>query len=168
VGGSRSGKSGFAETLLESEPAVDYVATAAERPDDAEWTQRIHAHRERRPADWRTVETGDVTAVLATSGPAVLVDSITTWLAREMDAAGCWTGAERSGELAERVDALCWAWAVTPRFAVAVSDEVGLGVVPETPAGRRFRDELGLLNQRLAAAADAMHLVVAGIPLQLR
>jgi adenosylcobinamide kinase/adenosylcobinamide-phosphate guanylyltransferase len=168
LGGSRSGKSRFAESLLAAERAVDYVATAAERPGDAEWADRLRAHRERRPAGWRTVETGDVPAALAMPGGPVLVDSVTTWLARAMDEAGCWTDAEIAGELAARLDALSQAWTSTGRFAVAVSDEVGSGVVPDTTSGRRFRDELGLLNQRLAQAADEVHLVVAGLPLRLR
>jgi adenosyl cobinamide kinase/adenosyl cobinamide phosphate guanylyltransferase len=158
LGGSRSGKSRFAESLLAGEPAVDYVATAADRPDDAEWTERIRIHRDRRPPTWRTIETGEVAVVLAEPGPAVLVDSITLWLARAMD----------GDDLAERADELCIAWAGTPRHGVLVSDEVGSGVVPATESGRRFRDALGLLNQRLAAAADEVHLVVAGIPLRLR
>jgi adenosylcobinamide kinase/adenosylcobinamide-phosphate guanylyltransferase len=158
LGGSRSGKSGFAESLLSGEPVVEYVATAAHRPDDPEWVARIAAHRARRPPGWATVETADLAGVLRRAGPAVLVDSITLWLA----------GAMGGDDLRRRADEVCAAWSGTPRLAVAVSDEVGSGVVPETAAGRRFRDELGLLNQRLAAAADEVHLVVAGIPLRLR
>jgi adenosylcobinamide kinase/adenosylcobinamide-phosphate guanylyltransferase len=157
LGGSRSGKSGFAESLLAGEAAVEYVATAAQRADDAEWTDRIAAHRARRPAHWQTVESSDVAAVLRRAGPPVLVDSITLWVAAALDNA-----------LEASVDDLCAAWVDTPRRAVAVSDEVGSGVVPQTAAGRRFRDALGALNQRLAAAADEVHLVVAGIPLRLR
>jgi adenosylcobinamide kinase/adenosylcobinamide-phosphate guanylyltransferase len=158
LGGARSGKSTFAESLLADAQDVDYVATAAERPDDPEWTARIAAHRARRPAGWRTVETADVAALLRHGGPPVLVDSITLWLAAAMD----------DPDLDRRADELCAAWTDTPRFVVAVSDEVGNGVVPETEPGRRFRDALGLLNQRFAAAADEVHLVVAGIPLRLR
>jgi adenosylcobinamide kinase/adenosylcobinamide-phosphate guanylyltransferase len=168
LGGSRSGKSAFAESLLASEAEVEYVATAADRPDDAEWAERVLAHRRRRPASWRTVETGDVAAALASAGPPVLVDSVTTWLSRAMDECGCWSGAERVGQLDARIDRLAAAWAASDRFVVAVSDEVGSGVVPETDSGRRFRDALGLLNQRLAAAAEQVHLVVAGLPLRLR
>jgi adenosylcobinamide kinase/adenosylcobinamide-phosphate guanylyltransferase len=168
LGGSRSGKSAYAESLLTGEPRVDYVATAVQCEHDDEWTERIRAHRRRRPPAWTTHETADVAAVLSRQGAPVLVDSITTWLARAMDDCGCWTGAERPGALAERAEQLCAVWASTVRVAVAVSDEVGLGVVPESSAGRRFRDELGAVNQRLAAAADEVHLVVAGLPLRLR
>jgi adenosylcobinamide kinase/adenosylcobinamide-phosphate guanylyltransferase len=158
LGGSRSGKSRFAESLLGGADEVEYVATAAARPDDAEWTARIAAHRARRPAHWRTLETVDVAAVLGRSGPAVLVDSVTLWLAAALEA----------DDLDAHTDRLCAAWQGTSRRVVAVSDEVGSGVVPETAAGRRFRDELGTLNQRLAALADEVHLVVAGLPVRLR
>jgi adenosylcobinamide kinase/adenosylcobinamide-phosphate guanylyltransferase len=168
LGGSRSGKSRFAESLLSDEPSPDYVATARPHPADAEWVERIRRHRERRGARWRTVETGNPATALAGTGPSVLVESVTAWLARAMDECGCWTGEEMQGELDARIAALETAWARTSRFAVVVSDEVGLGVVPETTSGRRFRDTLGQLNQDLAAVADEVFLVVAGLPLPLR
>lgn len=170
LGGSRSGKSAFAESLLADAAEVDYVATAADRPEDDEWTRRIATHRDRRPARWRTLETDDVASVLGSHGAPLLIDSITAWVARVMDATGCW--AAPAGELpagyTERVDVLCSRWASAQRWVVAVSDEVGSGVVPDTASGRLFRDALGELNQRLAAAADEVHFVVAGLPLRLR
>jgi adenosylcobinamide kinase/adenosylcobinamide-phosphate guanylyltransferase len=170
LGGARSGKSRFAESLLADEPSVDYVATAVAADDDAEWSARIRAHRERRPPQWQTVETADVAGVLGTDGPAVLIDSITAWVVRTLDQCGGWVGAaaELPAAYAQRAEELCSRWAGTPRHVVAVSDEVGGGVVPASTSGRIFRDALGLLNQQLAAAADEVHLVVAGIPLQLR
>lgn len=156
LGGARSGKSQFAESLLADADAVDYVATAIERPDDPEWQQRIAVHRARRAAHWTTLQTTDVAAILRRAGPPVLVDSITLWLAQAIEA----------GEVP--VNDLCVAWSETARRAVVVSDEVGSGVVPASESGRRFRDALGLLNQRLAAVADEVHLVVAGHPLRLR
>ncbi len=158
LGGSASGKSAFAESLLAGEPAVDYVATAAQRADDPEWTARLAAHRARRPAHWHTLETLDVAAVLRGDGPAVLLESVTTWVAAALEAA----------DLATRTDEVVTAWTASRRRVVAVSDEVGGGVVPANAAGRRFRDCLGTLNQRLAAAADAVHLVVAGLPVRLK
>ncbi len=171
LGGSRSGKSRFAEHLLAGPEPVEYLATAALRPDDAEWAARIQRHRDRRPATWRTVETAAVAEQLAEPGPAVLVDSVTTWLARVMDDCSYWadelTEVARKS-LAAQLERLCDAWPATARTAVLVSDEVGSGVVPATASGRRFRDELGLLNQRLAAAADEVYLVTAGIAQRLR
>jgi adenosylcobinamide kinase/adenosylcobinamide-phosphate guanylyltransferase len=167
LGGSRSGKSDYAESLLAEEHEVVYVATAVTRPGDDEWGERIRRHRDRRRSAWHTLETGDVAAVLAAPGPPVLIDSVTTWLAAAMDASGCWAG-ELPGELDRRIERFVAEWQKTTRHAIAVSDEVGLGIVPDTAAGRRFRDSLGLLNQRLAAAADEVHLVVAGLPMRLK
>jgi adenosylcobinamide kinase / adenosylcobinamide-phosphate guanylyltransferase len=170
LGGSRSGKSAFAESLLADAAEVEYVATAADRPGDDEWTRRIAAHRARRPAGWRTVETGDLAALLGSAGPPTLIDSITGWVARTMDETGCWAEpmATLRAAYVACADQLCTLWASTPRRVVAVSDEVGSGVVPDTASGRLFRDGLGELNQRLAASADEVYLVVAGIPLRLQ
>jgi adenosylcobinamide kinase/adenosylcobinamide-phosphate guanylyltransferase len=173
LGGSRSGKSRYAEQYLGTGLPVIYVATAPDFPGDAEWADRVRQHRSRRPATWSTVETGDPARVLdgAPDGVPILVDSVTTWLSRVMDECACWDD-ELPGESAERLsaalDALAGAWAGTGALAVAVSDEVGSGIVPESVAVRRFRDVLGELNQRLAAKADEVWLVTAGIPLRLR
>jgi adenosylcobinamide kinase/adenosylcobinamide-phosphate guanylyltransferase len=170
LGGARSGKSSFAEQLLARERSVDYVACGLV-PDgsDDEWTDRIALHRARRPSSWRTLETVDLPAVLGRPGPPLLVDCLTTWLARVMDDCGVWSQAPVSdARLAAAVDALVAAWAGTPRRVVAVSNEVGCGVVPATPSGRRFRDELGVLNARVAAASPRVWLVTAGLPRRLR
>jgi len=169
LGGARSGKSAHAEALLGGEDAVDYIATATHDLADLEWSERIARHRASRPPSWNTLETTDLAAVLSSDGPAALVDSITAWLTSAMDRAGSWD--ERPGAadaLARAVDETVGAWAATSRLVVAVSDEVGNGVVPDTASGRKFRDALGLLNQRLAASADEVWLVTAGIPLKLR
>jgi adenosylcobinamide kinase/adenosylcobinamide-phosphate guanylyltransferase len=170
LGGARSGKSAFAESLLAGEPAVDYLATAVPDPDDPEWTARIARHRERRPAHWRTRESTDLAAALAEAGAAaVLVDSVTGWLAGTMDAVGMWHGAaSAAADLGRCVDDLVEAWRASVRRVVAVSDEVGLGVVPDSASGRTFRDALGLLNQALAASAEEVYLVTAGLPLRLK
>lgn len=170
LGGSRSGKSMFAESQLMDEPAVDYLATAS-RTDDAEWDQRIARHQQRRPENWRTIESGDLAWHLDQPGSAVLVDSVTTWVSGVMDDCGCWGEAlseVAEEELRQRLDRLCDSWTATSRRVVAVSDEVGSSVVPPTASGRRFRDVLGLLNQRLAAASDEVYLVTAGIARRLR
>jgi adenosylcobinamide kinase/adenosylcobinamide-phosphate guanylyltransferase len=167
LGGSRSGKSGFAESLLAEREDVTYLATSTGAPDDAEWAARVAAHRTRRPAGWSTVETTAPSDLLR--GGAVLVDSVTTWVAALMDETGVWAGEPGSDErLTSRCDALVNAWAMSPAHVVAVSDEVGLGVVPETRSGRLFRDVLGEVNQRLAGTADEVWFVVAGLPQRLR
>ncbi|MGH3256032.1 MAG: bifunctional adenosylcobinamide kinase/adenosylcobinamide-phosphate guanylyltransferase [Streptosporangiaceae bacterium] len=169
LGGARSGKSERAELRLAGEPDVTYVAAGARGPDpdpdrpDPDWAARVAAHRARRPAWWRTVETTDVAGVLAAADGALLVDGIGTWLAAVLGECGAWDEADGWAErLAERTGELVAAWRQTGAHVVAVSDEAGLGVVPATPAGRRFRDELGRLNQRLAAESDEAELVIAG------
>jgi adenosylcobinamide kinase/adenosylcobinamide-phosphate guanylyltransferase len=160
TGGARSGKSAEAERLLLAEPAVMYVATSAPPdPADAEWSARIAAHRERRPAAWTTVETLDLVPLLGEAGPPLLVDDIGLWVAAHLD---------DPDELAARTAELVEAWRFAARRVVAVTNEVGSGVVPPTPAGRRFRDALGRVNAALAAAADEVWQVVAGIPVPLR
>jgi adenosylcobinamide kinase/adenosylcobinamide-phosphate guanylyltransferase len=174
LGGARSGKSAEAERRLAAHPEVLYVATSADRPGDEEWRQRIAAHRERRPAGWRTAETRDLLPLLAApaGAPALLIDCLALWLTHTMDDLGAWDDARwRSGaaaDLRERVDALAAAVRATRRTVVAVSNEVGSGVVPATPAGRRFRDALGRLNAAVAAECEQVLLVVAGQALVLR
>ncbi len=180
LGGARSGKSVHAESLLRDRTQVSYVATGGIRPDDGEWARRVADHRARRPGAWRTVETLDVAAVLAGAGPdeSVLVDCVSLWLAGVLDEEGVWAvddaGPPRppveqaDAAVASRCDGLVEALAGTAATVVVVSNEVGSGVVPGTPSGRRFRDELGRLNARLAARCDTVTLVVAGIPVDLR
>ena len=92
LGGSRSGKSRYAEQYLGTGLPVTYVATAPDYPGDAEWADRVRQHRSRRPAGWSTVETGDPARVLdsADDGVPILLDSVTTWLSRVMDDCACW------------------------------------------------------------------------------
>ncbi len=170
LGGARSGKSSHAERLLARERVVDYVACGTPPgPDDTEWADRVALHRARRPASWRTVETLDLTGVLGRPGPPVLVDCLTTWLAGVMDECGTWSGVPGADErLATAVDHLLSAWSATRRHVVAVSNEVGSGIVPATASGRRFRDEMGMLNARVAAVSQRVLLVTAGIPQRLR
>lgn len=174
LGGARSGKSLAAERLLAAAPAVTYVATST--PDaaamDAEWRERIAAHRMRRPAHWTTVETIALTKLLAAASaddPPLLIDCLTVWLAAIMENAGLWSDSREApapnadAEVAEAVDGLVLAWRTTAARVVAVSNEVGSGVVPPYPSGRRFRDGLGALNARLAAESDEVLVVEAGI-----
>jgi adenosylcobinamide kinase / adenosylcobinamide-phosphate guanylyltransferase len=167
LGGARSGKSAHAERLLAAEPEVTYVATAPERPGDAEWAARVRAHADRRPAAWRTVETGDVAGCLRAATAPVLVDDLGLWLTRVLDDAGGWEGPVPAAVDAA-VDELAAAWRDVRARAVLVAPVVGSGVVPATPSGRRFRDLLGTVTARLAAASDDVVEVVAGLPRSLR
>ena len=167
LGGARSGKSAHAEALLAAEPTVTYVATAPDRPGDADWAERVHAHAERRPPHWRTVETGDVAGCLRTADGAVLVDDLGLWLVRVLDDAGAWEGPVPPAVDAA-VDDLVAAWRDASARAVLVAPLVGSGVVPAHASGRRFRDLLGTVTARLAAASDDVVEVVAGLPRSLR
>jgi uroporphyrin-III C-methyltransferase/precorrin-2 dehydrogenase/sirohydrochlorin ferrochelatase len=171
LGGARSGKSATAEGMLADGGPVDYVATGAPPGSgDAEWDARVAEHKERRPPHWRTVETLALAEVLAAPGPApVLVDCLTTWLARVMDECGAWDDADGTAwALAERIEQMLQAWRHTRRQVIAVSNEIGSGVVPDTASGRRFRDELGQLNTSIAADSDEVWLCTAGIARRLR
>ncbi|MGW7355837.1 bifunctional adenosylcobinamide kinase/adenosylcobinamide-phosphate guanylyltransferase [Streptomyces sp. NPDC054802] len=172
TGGARSGKSLEAERRLDAFPDVLYVATGGGRDGDPEWTARVAAHRERRPGSWRTAETCDLVPVLTEDGPPVLIDCLSLWLTDAMDKAGAWDderwAAEGERALRERVGELLSAVRATPRTVVAVTNEVGSGVVPATASGRRFRDELGRLNSAFAAECEHVLLVVAGQALVLR
>jgi adenosylcobinamide kinase/adenosylcobinamide-phosphate guanylyltransferase len=165
LGAAGSGKSGVAERLLAAEPEVVYLATGVP-PDpaaDPEWARRVSAHRTRRPAWWQTVETDDLPAALAAAQAPVLLDSLGSWLTAALHRAGAWR--DRPGwrdRLDADVDALVQAWRQVPVTAVAVGEEVGWGVVPDTDSGRLFRAQLGALNQRLAGQSEQTLLVVAG------
>ncbi len=174
LGGSRSGKSAEAELRLAAEPEVLYVATGPSGAGDPEWLRRVRAHRDRRPAHWRTVETTDLAGLLRSAGIPLLIDGLGTWVAAVFDECDAWPGGDgptrddgrdgRDGRdaVAARCDDLVEAWRQTRVRVVAVSDEVGLGVVPGTASGRMFRDTLGRLNQRLALESEDATLVVSG------
>lgn len=165
LGGARSGKSTWAEAQFAGVAEVEYVATSALTPDDTEWAHRVALHRERRPATWRTTETLDLVSVLDAADDApVLIDCLAVWFDRILNDAGAWGDAPGwREEVSVRVDDLVAAVARTQRTVLLVSNEVGLGVVPATPAGRLYRDELGRLNMRLAQSVDEVWFCVAGI-----
>ncbi|MEO7586465.1 MAG: bifunctional adenosylcobinamide kinase/adenosylcobinamide-phosphate guanylyltransferase [Arachnia sp.] len=166
LGGARSGKSSWAEAQFRDRPMVDYVATSSVPVDDPEWAHRVELHRSRRPERWRTLETLDVAAVLrAPDEVPVLVDCLALWLSRVLDDVDAWQAEEQVWRpaLTRRVDDLVDAVATTGREVVLVSNEVGSGVVPATASGRLYRDELGRLNARVAAACDELWLCVGGV-----
>jgi len=168
LGGARSGKSVHAETLIATHLDADtaahratYSATAAS--GEGEMAQRIADHRARRGDQWRTTETllalGDAIVDGTKRGEPVLVDCLTLWLSNVMHA-----GLDVNAETASLRDALDRAQGPV----VCVSNEVGLGIVPATKLGRDFRDAAGRLNQHIAAQADRVDFVAAGLPLTLK
>jgi adenosylcobinamide kinase/adenosylcobinamide-phosphate guanylyltransferase len=169
TGGARSGKSTFAQQLADARGTeVLFVATAEAR--DADMSARIAKHQAERPPHWHTLEEPrQVARTLhaAVPAPVVVLDCVTLWVTNLLLAEGAtWESA------AAQLDALLvWYYAraaETPIDVIVVSNEVGLGIVPADPLSRTFRDWLGLFNQRLAAAADAVYLMVAGIPVDVK
>lgn len=163
LGGARSGKSRLAEQLIADSAAARRLYLATATAGDAEMAERIAHHRARRGAGWQTVEEplalGERLAEHANAGSAVLVDCLTLWLSNLMHA-----GRDVEIETARLTGVLGHA----AGEIVLVSNEVGLGLVPETPLGRAFRDAQGRLNQAVAAAADRVVFVAAGLPLWLK
>ncbi len=168
LGGARSGKSAHAERLAsDSARPVTYIATA--RIADAEFAARIAQHRARRPAQWRLVEAPlDLAGAIAAAdapGHCILVDCLTLWLANLLCPAD---GMPPRADYPERCAALDAALASAASKVIVVSNEIGLGVVPLGAATRLYVDELGRLNQRIAAAASEVAMMVAGLPLALK
>jgi adenosylcobinamide kinase/adenosylcobinamide-phosphate guanylyltransferase len=162
LGGARSGKSAHAESLV-SAGGLERVYIATAESGDPEMAARIAAHLARRGSDWRTVEAPydleDAIAAEAEEGRAVLVDCLTLWLSNLMAADA--DVEARTGRLVETAKAAAG-------LRVFVSNEVGLGIVPDTAIGRRFRDAQGRMNQAIAAAADHVVFTAAGLPLTLK
>lgn len=174
LGGARSGKSRHAEALAgASGLAVTVIATA--EGGDAEMSARIRRHQADRPAHWRTVEEPLALAAAlrreADAGRCVIVDCLTLWLTNLL--AGAETlppeaGADALPRFRAERDALLDVLPGLPGEILLVANEVGLGLVPETPLGRLFRDEAGRLNQAIAARVPRVSFVAAGLPLRLK
>jgi adenosylcobinamide kinase/adenosylcobinamide-phosphate guanylyltransferase len=163
LGGIRSGKSRWAEEAIAKSLApgqpVRYLASGLAGQADAEWAHRVEQHRDRRPAHWSTVETDDITTQLRQSPDTpTLVDDLGAWLTSTLDRHRAWENGSVAAPVADMVAAV----SAFESTLVLVSPEVGLTVVPSTASGRRFADELGSLNQRIAALCDQVVLVVAG------
>ena len=160
LGGARSGKSRYAESLIAAlPPPWTYLATA--EAGDTEMAARIATHRARRGPQWQTIEAPRdlVAALKSRETMPVLVDCLTLWLSNLMLA-----DADIDAEIARLEAAL----ADTGAPVVLVANEVGSGIVPDNPLGRRFRDLQGVLNQRMAARADRVVFVVACLPLAIK
>jgi adenosylcobinamide kinase / adenosylcobinamide-phosphate guanylyltransferase len=162
LGGARSGKSAFAERLVR-DSALKQIYLATATPSDDEMQARIAHHRARRGDGWTTIEEPlELTPTLARESAtdrAVLVDCLTLWLSNLMHA-------ER--DIETEIQRLAQWLGHTTHPVVLVSNEIGLGLVPETPLGRRFRDAQGHLNQAVAAAVANVAFVAAGLPLRLK
>lgn len=144
--------------------SMRYVATGPAAEADPSWAERVAAHRERRPQSWHTVETADVAGILRDDPmTATLVDDLGGWLTAALDRRG-WDGASVTPDADELMSAV---EGFTGPLAL-VSPEVGLTVVAATAAGRRFTDELGTLNRRLAQCCEQVVLVVAGLPVWVK
>jgi len=165
TGGARIGKSSYAQARAESLPGPRlYLATAHSDQTDAEMASRISRHRANRAGrGWNTVEVEtDLTAAISSGGVA-LVDCVTLWLAGRAMALQ-WD----DEAILEEVDRLCAVVADPPGHLLLVTNEVGSGIVPETPMGRQFRDLQGWANQRLARAAHEVVLCVCGLPMLVK
>ncbi len=172
LGGIRSGKSAWAESAITRAAGpsgpVRYVATGDIAPDDPDWSARVSGHRQRRPEHWATVESQDVATRLRDDpDTATLVDDLGGWLVAALDRRGAWEGCHADAMTVE-VDDLVHAVGEFRAPLALVSPEVGLTVVPATQSGRRFADELGTLNQRLAECCEQVVLVVAGQPVTVK
>src|SRR3569833_3210319 len=157
LGGVRSGKSRHAERLAAHHSHLVYVAPGLPASDDdPERAARVAAHQARRPAHWKTLETTDLAGTLRNATEPLLIDCLGTWLSRVLDDVGAWR--QKPGwehRLDARLEDFLAAWAAARVPVLAVSNEVGSGVVPATSSGRLFRDVLGALNNRVyAESAD--------------
>jgi adenosylcobinamide kinase/adenosylcobinamide-phosphate guanylyltransferase len=177
IGGARSGKSHFAESLPKPGQNVTYVATAPMFEADPEWKVRMAAHKNRRPAHWQTIETVNLDKVLAesTSEEFLIIDCLTLWCSATIDGLNGWERIENNNEFAELECELSYCFqnltkslAATFSQVVIVTNEVGYGIVPELATTRFFRDQLGKLNIAVAAISGTVFQVTAGIPVKLK
>lgn len=165
LGGVRSGKSRYAQQIAAKSPRVTFIATA--RPSDPDMQARIERHRRDRPQGWRTLEVplelDAAISSLSDAGRLAIIDCLTVYLANVMGK----TGGDKTA-IRRSIDRLCAALKQTKSSIVLVSNEVGSGVHPPTALGRQYCDLLGELNQRVAALADNVVLMVAGIPCTIK
>ncbi|MEO9327548.1 nicotinate-nucleotide--dimethylbenzimidazole phosphoribosyltransferase [Gordonia aurantiaca] len=167
LGGVRSGKSAYGESLLRAHREIRYLATGSLTSTDAEWMARIAAHRARRDDRYATIETTDLPGELrAAPDIPVIVDDLGSWLTARLDALDAWE-ADADVNLDADIADLCEALRGMTADVVLISSEVGLSLVPSTPAGRLYQDLLGTLNTAIAQVCDRVSLVVAGRVLDL-
>jgi len=177
IGGARSGKSHFAESLPAQNQIVTYVATAPKFEIDPEWQVRVAAHQDRRPKHWTTIETNNLDQVLAESksGDFLIIDCLTLWCSATIDEQNGWNRIENNGEFMEvetdlsaRFKKLADSLTSTLSQVVIVTNEVGYGITPDSTTVRFFRDQLGKLNIAVAKVAGEVFQVTVGIPIKLK
>jgi adenosylcobinamide kinase/adenosylcobinamide-phosphate guanylyltransferase len=166
LGGVRSGKSRFAQTMAERSACVTFIATA-ERREDPEMHAKIARHRAERPSFWTTIEEPiELSRTIRTTNDQcdlILIDCLTLFAANLLEVYG-----SNEANLQQQIELLCDALTSPPCSIILVSNEVGSGVVPAYELGRRFRDLVGEINQRVAAVAGTVLFMVAGLPLALK
>jgi adenosylcobinamide kinase/adenosylcobinamide-phosphate guanylyltransferase len=173
LGGARSGKSAYAQRLAQELGGEQVLFVATAEAGDEDMAQRIARHQQARPAAWRTVEApqrvGEALRTSIGTARVVLVDCLTLLVSNAMLSLGLTPNLE-AAEVAvrEEVEALLQVWQASPATWIVVSNEVGLGLVPETPLGRIYRDLLGQANQALAAHAHAVYMLVAGLAVDFK
>jgi adenosylcobinamide kinase/adenosylcobinamide-phosphate guanylyltransferase len=166
LGGVRSGKSRYAQQLAQLADRVTFVATA-ERRDDEEMLKKIERHRSERPSHWKTIEEplnlAHIVKSAGTDCDVLLIDCLTLFASNLLETHG-----EDVALAQPPIDDLCAELQAASCTVILVSNEVGSGVVPAYALGRRFRDLVGEINQRIAAVADSVLFMIAGLPLALK
>ncbi|WP_417840650.1 bifunctional adenosylcobinamide kinase/adenosylcobinamide-phosphate guanylyltransferase [Terasakiella sp.] len=158
LGGARSGKSAYAEKIIEDLGGGIYLATS--RVWDAEMAERVQIHQARRNDLWRTIEEPvAIHDIIANTDKPMLVDCLTLWLSNLM---------EMEADIDQETEQLCRALKMAKQDVVLVSNEVGLGIVPDNALARKFRDLAGKINQTVAQTADRVIFVAAGLPLTMK
>ncbi len=168
LGGSRSGKSELAEAKAAEYERVAYLATSP--VTDPEMAERIRIHQQRRPGNWQTIEEQLAVAKAVTEAAGdfdcILIDCLTLWVSNMLFAPEFESATDE--EILDEVRELCLATTTGDADVIVVSSEVGCGIVPDNAISRRFRDLVGWANQIVAEQADAVYLITAGIPQQLK
>jgi len=158
LGGARSGKSAYAEKIIEDLGGGTYLATS--RVWDAEMAERVQIHQDRRNDLWQTIEEPvALHDIIANTDKPMLVDCLTLWLSNLM---------EMEADIDQETEKLCHALKRAKQDVVLVSNEVGLGIVPDNALARKFRDLAGKINQTVAQTADRVIFVAAGLPLTMK
>lgn len=179
TGGARSGKSSAAENLASTHDPelVTYLATAKPLPDDAEWQNRILQHQQRRPSEWKTIETLDICGPLtkARETEFILIDCLTLWLTGIFDSNNFWDvsptsshGVNQLAEIRNEITKFIDVLSSTKANVAIVTNEIGLGIVPADEHSRCFRDELGRLNIAVANTCNQVTMCVSGQLLKLK